>query len=124
MGLIGWIILGISLAIVGGAVIYLGISGLITYKSMKPKIDRLQATAERLQATQQTIQSEADKLKTTQENIKRDIDQKKEAIMFTVNEAKQTPQSIKQLGTALSSMYEQTKLKLPAPKQQKQTKTI
>ncbi|KIL72145.1 septum formation initiator family protein [Bacillus badius] len=118
MAIIGWA----SLAIVVGALIYLGVSGFSTYKSMKPKIDHLQAVSERLKATQQVIQSETDKLKSTQENIKQDIDQKKEAMLFTVEAAKKTPQSMKQLGTAMYQLVdENVKLKLPVPKRKRQT---
>lgn len=120
MAIIGWI----SLAVVIGALIYLGISGFGTYKSMKPKIDHLQEVSERLKVKQQAIQSETEKLKATQENIKHDIEEKKEAVMFTVDEAKKTPESIKQLGTALNIMDENVKLKLPVPKRKKQMETV
>ncbi|RJS61508.1 DUF948 domain-containing protein [Bacillus sp. PK3_68] len=120
MAIIGWI----SLAIVIGALIYLGISGFSTYKSMKPKIDHLEAVSERLKVKQETIQSETEKLKATQEHIKQDIEEKKEAVLFTVDEAKKTPESLKQLGTALNIMNENVKLKLPVPKRKKQAETI
>lgn len=120
MAIIGWI----SLAIVIGALVYLGISGFSTYKSMKPKIDHLQAVSERLKTKQQAIQVETEKLKATQENIKQDIEEKKEAVLFTVDAAKRTPESLKQLGTALNIMDEDVKLKLPIPKRKKQAETV
>ncbi|HEY9577363.1 MAG TPA: DUF948 domain-containing protein [Pseudobacillus sp.] len=120
MAIIGWI----SLAIVIGALVYLGISGFSTYKSMKPKIDHLQAVSERLKTKQQAIQEETEKLKVTQENIKQDIEEKKEAVLFTVDAAKRTPESLKQLGTALNIMDEDVKLKLPIPKRKKQAETV
>lgn len=120
MAIIGWI----SLVIVIGALIYLGVSGFSTYKSMKPKIDHLQAVSERLKTTQEAIQSETEKLKATQDHIKQDIDEKKEAVLFTVDEAKKTPESLKQLGTALNIMNENVKLKLPVPKRKKQASAL
>ncbi|OCA82829.1 DUF948 domain-containing protein [Pseudobacillus wudalianchiensis] len=120
MEIIGWI----SLAIVIGALIYLGISGFSIYKSMKPKIDHLQAVSDRLKTKQEAIQAEAEKLKATQENIKQDMEEKKEAVLFTVDAAKRTPESLKQLGTALNIMAENVKLKLPIPKRKKQTESV
>ncbi|KKB42613.1 DUF948 domain-containing protein [Bacillus thermotolerans] len=120
MEIIGWI----SLAIVVGALIYLGISGFSTYKSMKPKIDELKAASERMKEKQAAIKSETDQLKEKQQRIKEDIDQKKEKIMYTVEEAKQTPESVKQLGTALNFIDEETKLRLPIPKRKSKAETV
>jgi uncharacterized protein YoxC len=115
MEIIGWI----SLAVVIGALVFLAISAFRTYKSMKPKIDQLQATSGRMQKQSEGIQVETEALKEHQQQIMSDIEGKKMAVMFTVEEAKQTPLAVKQLGNALNILDNDTKLKLPAPKRKK-----
>ncbi|MBM7649611.1 uncharacterized protein YoxC [Bacillus ectoiniformans] len=115
MEIIGWL----SLAIIIGALIYLGISAFGTYKSMKPKIDHLQATSERMQEQQTRIQAEADQLKVHQTKITGTVEQQKENVMFTVEEAKKTPERVKQLGVVLKSITEEYQFKLPAPRKRK-----
>lgn len=115
MEIIGWI----SLAIVIGALIYLGISAFGTFKSMKPKIDHLKSTTERMQEQQTRIQSEADQLKVHQTKIAENVEQQKEKVMFTVEEAKKTPKRVKQLGVVLKSITQEYQFKLPAPRKRK-----
>lgn len=88
---IGWI----SLAIVVGALIYLGISAFSTFKSVKPKVDHLQEVQTRIQGEVDKIKSETDELNVHKEQIMADVDHAKQAVTLTVNEAKQMPQNAK-----------------------------
>ncbi|HZG70995.1 MAG TPA: DUF948 domain-containing protein [Chondromyces sp.] len=99
-----WIVY-LSLALVVGSLIYLGYSGYKTYKSAKPKIDHITEVANRMQQRTQTIKAETDVLTKNQQEIMLDVEEKKEAVQSTVNVAKQTPQTAKQLAkTAVNEL--------------------
>ncbi len=88
---IGWL----SLAVFVGALIFLGVSALKAFKSLKPKIDYLKAAQERIQTETNKIKSETDELKVHQEHIMADVDHAKQAVTSTLNETKQVPQNAK-----------------------------
>lgn len=97
---IGWL----SLVIIIGALIFLGMSAFKTFKSMKPKMDHLKAAQQRIQTDTNKIKTETDELKVHQEHIMADVDHAKQAVTLTVNEAKQIPQNAKFLAkTAVDS---------------------
>ncbi|OMP68062.1 DUF948 domain-containing protein [Domibacillus epiphyticus] len=84
---IGWL----SLAIVIAGLVYFGVSAFSTFKSMKPKIDRLKEAQSHIQTQTDKIKGETDELKVHQEQIMADVDHAKQAVTLTVNEAKQIP---------------------------------
>ncbi|MCI2254959.1 hypothetical protein L2D08_11340 [Domibacillus sp. PGB-M46] len=88
---IGWI----SLAIFVAALIYLAVSAVRAFKSIKPKVDHLKAAQQRIQTETDKIKGETDELKVHQEHIMADVDHAKQAVTLTVNEAKQIPQNAK-----------------------------
>ncbi|WP_174732617.1 DUF948 domain-containing protein [Mesobacillus harenae] len=91
------IIVYLSIALIIGALIYLGITAYKTYKDAKPAIEKLSDTASRVQVQTDTLKVESNKLTENQQQLMNDVDEKKEAVMQTVDAAKQTPKSIKKL---------------------------
>lgn len=103
---IGWL----SLAIVVGALIFLGISAFKTFKSMKPKMDHLKTAQQRIQTETDKIKTETDELKVHQEHIMADVDHAKQAVTLTVNEAKQLPQNAKFLAKTAAASRKNKKM--------------
>ncbi|WP_100330293.1 hypothetical protein [Bacillus xiapuensis] len=113
MEFIGWA----SLATAISALIYLAVSAAGIYKSMKPKINHLQGTAEKMKEQQFKLQSEAEELKLHQKQLMQDMQFKKDAVVSAIDEAKKTPPALKQLAMALTGTEEKNKFKLPDPQQ-------
>ncbi|WP_046176044.1 DUF948 domain-containing protein [Domibacillus indicus] len=88
---IGWL----SLAVFVAALIFLAISAVKAFKSMKPKIDHLKAVQQRIQKETDKIKGETDELNVHKEHIMADVDHAKQAVTLTVNETKQLPQNAK-----------------------------
>ncbi|WP_203363960.1 DUF948 domain-containing protein [Bacillus sp. REN10] len=101
MAIIGWA----SLAIFLIAILYLVISGISIFKTMQPKLKRLQSAAERINEQQMKLQTEVQALTAHQESIQQDIQLKKEIFTQFIEEAKQTPGTIKQLAIALKNKW-------------------
>ena len=105
---IGWI----SLAIVVAALIFLAISAVKTFKSIKPKMDHLKTVQRRIQTDTNNIKSETDELNVHKEHIMADVDHAKQAVTLTVNETKQLPQNAKFLvKTAVDSTKQKKRAK-------------
>ena len=91
------IIVWISVAIIVGSLIYLGISSFQTFKDTKPTITEIQASVTRIQQQTDTIKHETNRLTETQQAIMNDVEYKKSAINYPVNQAKNILPSAKKL---------------------------
>lgn len=89
------IIVYISLAVIGGAVLYLLFTAIGLYKNTKPAIERLNAVTVSMQAQMDKIKSETNELTATQQSIQADIAYKKAVFKSILNAAKQTPNIVK-----------------------------
>lgn len=85
------IIVYLSIAVIVGALIYLGVTAFKTFKDAKPALNKLQETAARLQAKTEGIKQETNKLTANQQMLVSDIEHKKKAFTQVVETAKQTP---------------------------------
>jgi uncharacterized protein YoxC len=95
------IIVYASIILVAGSLIYLAISAVKTYKDTKPALASLSETAGRMQAKTQLIKTETDKLTETQQEIAEDMEYKKEVVQYTMDSAKASPESFKQIWKAV-----------------------
>jgi uncharacterized protein YoxC len=93
----------ISLVIVIGALVYLAIAAYKTYKETKPAMKQLQDTTTRMQAEMIRVKDETDQLTAKQQEITDDMQYKKQAVMYTVESAKEASQSIKQIWEVVKS---------------------
>jgi uncharacterized protein YoxC len=91
------IIVYLSIALVIGAIIYLSIYAVKTFKDTKPVMNRITETTARIQAKSEQITMETDKLSVTQQGIASDVQFKKNAVQETIDTVKETPQRFKQL---------------------------
>ena len=91
------IIVWISIAVIVGSLVYLGISALHTFKEAKPTINEIQATVTRIQQQTDSIKYETNRLTATQQAIMSDVEYKKTAINYPINQAKRILPSAKRL---------------------------
>ncbi|WP_170289374.1 DUF948 domain-containing protein [Metabacillus lacus] len=90
------IIVYLSIALVVGSLIFMGIYAFKTYKQVKPTVNRIINTTTRMKESTDTIKAKANVLAANQQQLIEDIDVKKEKVNFTVKTAKQTPKTLKQ----------------------------
>jgi uncharacterized protein YoxC len=91
------IIVWISIAVIVGSLLYLGISSFRTFKEAKPTINEIQATVTRIQQQTDSIKHETERLTERQQAIMNDVEYKKSAINYPVNQAKMVIPSAKRL---------------------------
>lgn|SRR4051812_606749 len=91
------IIVWISLAIIVGSIVYLGIYSFRTFKESTPTINEIQATVTRIQQQTDSIKHETDRLTGKQQAIMSDVEYKKSAINYPINQAKGILPSAKRL---------------------------
>ena len=91
------IIVWISIIIIVGSLVYLGISTFQTFKDTKPTITEIQATITRLQQQTDSVKVETNRLTETQQAIMSDIEYKKNAVNYPINQAKRILPSAKKL---------------------------
>ena len=91
------IIVWVSIAIIVGSLVYLGISAFQTFKDTKPTITEIQATVTRIQQQTDTIKQETNRLTATQQAIMSDMEYKKSAVNYPINQAKRILPSAKKL---------------------------
>ena len=91
------IIVWISVAIIVGSLVYLGISAFQTLKDTKPTITEIQGTVTRIQQQTDSIKHETNRLTETQQAIMSDIEYKKSAVNYPINQAKRILPSAKKL---------------------------
>lgn len=87
-GGLGMIIVWISIAVIVGSILYLGINAFRTFKEAKPTINEIQATVTRIQQQTDSIKYETDLLTEKQQAIMNDVEYKKSAITYPINQAK------------------------------------
>ncbi|MFC0045986.1 DUF948 domain-containing protein [Metabacillus iocasae] len=90
------VVLYISLAVVVGSVIYLAVAAMKAVKEMKPTVQRITATTERMQMSVEDIKRETDELTITQQKIQQDIEYKKDSFQRIIDEGKTIPQLLQQ----------------------------
>ncbi|MGE7183828.1 DUF948 domain-containing protein [Peribacillus sp. NPDC006672] len=91
------VIVYISLALFIGSIIYFAFFAFKTFKESKPTIESVAETVSRIQAKTDQIKSETDQLAMTQLEITEDVQYKKEAVLYTVDAAKKTPEPFKNI---------------------------
>ncbi|WP_175989420.1 DUF948 domain-containing protein [Bacillus sp. Marseille-Q1617] len=95
-----WIVY-ISIAIVIAALIMLVTSILKTLKTTRPIINSINQTVDNMQTNVNRVTAETDQLQTIQGEIQEDIQMKKSSIMYTVEEAKRTPEVAKNFAKSM-----------------------
>lgn len=91
------IIVWLSIALAVVALIYLAISGLLTYKAMKPAQRSMADTAADLQRKMDGITKETDHLMQYAENMKQDVQMKKQTVQDVILDAKSGVEEVKSL---------------------------
>ncbi|RPK14638.1 DUF948 domain-containing protein [Priestia endophytica] len=84
------IILYASIALLVVSIIYLGYTAIKAMKNIKPKVNELNATAERVNERMNGIKTETAVLNDTKDKISEDIQYKKESVNKIIGGAKET----------------------------------
>ena len=94
------IIVWISVGLIVASLVFLGIFAVKTMKESKPVMTKMNATITRIQQQTDTNKMQTDHLSATQAKITEDIEYKKQAVNYPVNEAKQIVPRLKTLWAA------------------------
>ncbi|WP_455660883.1 DUF948 domain-containing protein [Pradoshia sp.] len=94
------IIVWISVGLIVASLVFFGIFAVRTMKESKPVITKMNATVTRIKQQTETIKTQTNHLTATQAKITEDIEYKKQAINYPVNEAKQIVPRLKTLWAA------------------------
>lgn len=94
------VIVWISVGLIVASLVFLGIFAVKTMKEAKPVMTKMNATITRIQQQTETIKLHTDHLNATQAKMTADIEYKKQAIHYPVNEAKQIVPRLKTLWAA------------------------
>lgn len=94
------IIVWISVALIIASLVFLGITAVRTMKEAKPVVTKMNATITRIKQQTDTIKMQTDHLTATQARMSEDMEYKKNAINYPVNEAKQIVPRLKTLWAA------------------------
>lgn len=110
-----WIVY-LSIAAIIVSLAYLGFIAFKTFKEAKPAINRLNETVARVQQKADTLKVESTALTESQQDLIEDINYKKQAFTFTVNAAKRTVSSFKNLWKIrpLAKLSRRKKARTPA----------
>lgn len=94
------IIVWISVGLIVASLVFLGIFAVRTMKESKPVITKMNATVTRIKQQTDTVKAQTEHLTETQTKITEDMEYKKQAINYPVNEAKQIVPRLKTLWAA------------------------
>ncbi|RHW38074.1 DUF948 domain-containing protein [Neobacillus notoginsengisoli] len=91
------ILVYVSIAVIVISLGYFGFVAFKTIKAAKPAINQLNETVARVQRKADTLKVESVQLTECQQELVEDINDKKQAVSFTVNAAKRTAKTLAKL---------------------------